>query len=461
MYMQRLSSIFVWLARRPFASLAILAAISVFPAWAETDIRRDAVVNVVEEVMPCVVNVATESIVESRDPFDDLWRRFYGYPTQPQVRSALGSGVIISDDGYLLTNLHVVKRASRIQVQLSDAAGGGVYDVQPVYVGTTKIDVALLKIVPKKKGEKFHAIKFAQDDDLLLGETVVALGNPFGLGESVSKGILSSKRRSVPKENQDLSMENWLQTDAMINPGNSGGPLVDLRGDLIGLNVAILQGAQGIGFAIPVKEVRQALGDIFNPETASRWFGAHLSVAPPLRVQRIEPHSPASQAGLKTGDTILAVDGHPAHDYMEFNRTLRESSKLTFDLSVQQNGELRQIKVRLMPFSELFRQRRGLDLQELTAELVGQLGLAKLGGLEAGLLISRVEKGSAAEKASLQEYDVVNAIGSQRVENYLDAFLAVSQIKAGETAVISVLVPRTRGNLILGYQEGAAELRLR
>src|SRR5208337_513366 len=125
------------------------------------------------------------------------------------------------------------------------------------------------------------------DDDLMLGETVVALGNPFGLGDSVSKGILSSKRRSVPKENEDLSMENWLQTDALINPGKSGGPLVNLRGDLIGLNVAILEGAQGIGFAIPVKAVRQALADIFNPETASRWFGARLSVAPPLRVRKV------------------------------------------------------------------------------------------------------------------------------------------------------------------------------
>ena len=131
---------------------------------------------------------------------------------------------------------------------------------------------------------------------------MVALGNPFGLGESVSSGILSSKRRAVPKENEELRMENWLQTDALINPGNSGGPLVDLRGDLIGINVAIYQGAQGIGFAIPIKEVREALADVFNPETASRWFGAHVSVTPPLVVKKIDPDSPAEEAGLKVGD---------------------------------------------------------------------------------------------------------------------------------------------------------------
>jgi serine protease Do len=453
--MQRSHSIFLrWSRGIAFGALALAAS-------AETDIRRDAIVNAVEQVMPCVVNVATESIVESRDPFDDFWRRFYGYPTQPRVRSALGSGVIISDDGYILTNLHVVKRANRIQVKLSDAAGGEVYEVQPVYVGTSKIDVALLKIVPKRTGEKFRAVKFAQDDDLLLGETVVALGNPFGLGESVSKGILSSKRRALPKENEDLSMENWLQTDALINPGNSGGPLVNLRAELIGLNVAILQGAQGIGFAIPVKEVRQALGEIFNPETASRWFGAHMSVAPPLRVEKIDPHSPASKAGLQAGDVIVSLDNQPARDYIDFNRTLRESTNGTFDMSVQRGEEVRRVKVRLMPFAELFRERLGVDLQELTADLVHQLGLSSLGGVESGLLISRVEKGSPAEKASLQEYDVVNAIGGRRVANYLDAFLTVSQIKSGETTQISVLVPRTRGNLILGYQEGAAELKLR
>ncbi|MGO8700706.1 MAG: trypsin-like peptidase domain-containing protein [Limisphaerales bacterium] len=453
--MHRPQTICPRLARLTMAGF--LAVFALRPTLAETDIRRDAIVKVVEEVMPCVVNVATESIVQSRDPFDELWRHFYGYPSRPQVRSALGSGVIISDDGYLLTNLHVVKRANRIQVQLSDAAGGGVYDVTPVY-GSTKTDVALLKIVPKKKGEKFHAVKFARDDDLLLGETVVALGNPFGLGESVSRGILSSKRRSAPKENEDLRMENWLQTDALINPGNSGGPLVDLRGELIGINVAILQGAQGIGFAIPVKELRQALSDIFNPETASRWFGAHVSVAAPLRVEKIDPHSPASKAGLKVGDAIVAVNNQPAYDYIQFNRTLRESPSLNFDLSVQREGEVKEIKVRLMPFPELFRQRMGLDLQELTTELVGQLGL---GSVEAGLLISRVEKGSTAENAGLREYDVVTAIGGQPARNYLDAFLAVTQIKPGESADVSVLVPRTRGNVILGYQEGTTELKLR
>ncbi|HEY3914891.1 MAG TPA: trypsin-like peptidase domain-containing protein [Verrucomicrobiae bacterium] len=441
--------------------LALLILAAPLLLHAETDIRRDAVVQVVQDVMPSVVNVATESVVESRDIYDELFRRFYGYRTGPEVRSSLGSGVIISDDGYILTNLHVVKRANRIQVRLSDAAGGGLYDVEPVYVGTPKTDVALLKIIPKTKGEKFKAIKFARDDDLLLGETVIALGNPFGLGESVSSGILSSKRRAAPKENEELKMENWLQTDASINPGNSGGPLVDLRGELIGINCAIYQGAQGIGFAIPITDVREALSDVFNPETAARWFGARISVSPTLIVKNVDSGSPADDAGLKVGDVILGVDGRAAGDYINFNRTLRLGSKMTFDLSVQRDGELKEVHVRLVKFEDVFKQRLGLDLKEMTDELVDQLGLGRRGGLESGLLIAEVEKGSPAEKADLRQYFVVNKIDDRQVRNYLDAFVALSDLKKGAPASMDVLVPLVRNNVILGYQEAETEVRLR
>jgi S1-C subfamily serine protease len=442
-----------------FLIAALMAAAPTAPA--DTDIRRDAVVQTVEDVMPCVVNVATEQVVESRDPFEDYFRRYYG--GRPQVHSSLGSGVIISDDGYMLTNLHVVNRATRIQVKLSDAAGGGVYDVQHVYVVTPKEDVALLKIVPKKKGQKFKAVRFAKDDDLLLGETVIALGNPFGLEESVSRGILSSKRRAEPKENEDLSMENWLQTDALINPGNSGGPLIDLRGELIGLNVAILQGAQGIGFAIPVKEVRQALGEMFNPETSSRWFGARVSVNLPLVVQSVDAAGPAAAAGLKVGDTILQINGRTPKDFMDFNQELREEPKLAFALKVQRGGEREplDLHVQELPFAEVFRQRLGARLQELTPELVEQLGLGQLGGVESGLLVSDVEKGSPAAKAELRGYFVINGIEGHRVRNNLDAFNILSKMERGQSAELTVLVPQTQADVILGYQEGLTTVKLR
>lgn len=440
--------------RRKGSAIAAILLGWALVAPADVDIRRDAVVQAVENVMPCVVNVATESLVEARNPIEEL---FYGSRTH----SSLGSGVIISDDGYLLTNLHVVNRATRIQVKLSDAAGGGVYDVQHVYVVTPKQDVALLKIIPKYKGEKFKAVQFAKNDDLLLGETVLALGNPFGLGESVSRGILSSKSRAPAKQGQDLQMENWLQTDALINPGNSGGPLIDLRGQLIGINVAILEGAQGIGFAIPIKEVRAALGEMFNPETASRWFGARVGVDAPLVVQAVEGHSPAARADLQKGDTILQVNGRGAGDFMDFNRLLRESPDLNFDLTVARGSRRLSLRVTEMPFPQLFRRKLGMDMQTLTPSLVDQLGLDSLGGVEAGLFVTLVEKDGPAEKAGVEKYCIINGLGGRQVRNDLDIFLVLTKLAEGDTVDLSFLVPRTRGNLIFGYQEETAAIKLR
>ncbi len=229
----------------------------------EPDPRHDATVAAVQRVMPSVVNVATETLVPAQDSLDDLFRQFFGpyyRRRRPNTQYSLGSGVIIDEEGFVLTNFHVVNRANRIWVRLMD---GREFECEKVS-GTSFTDVALLKI-KAPKGEKFTAVKFAEDDDLLLGETVLALGNPFGLGGSVTRGILSSKSRRPPAENEPLDILDWLQTDAAINPGNSGGPLVDLRGQLIGINVAIYREGQGIGFAIPVKRVTEAIAEIYSP----------------------------------------------------------------------------------------------------------------------------------------------------------------------------------------------------
>ncbi len=425
---------------------------------AETDIRRDATVDAIKEVMPCVVNVATESIgvAEARDPFEAFFRQFYG-TYQLQTRQSLGSGVIIDEDGYLLTNAHVVKHANRVQVKLSDEAGGGVYDVQPFFAVTPRADVALLKIIPKKKGEKFKAIKLAKDDDLLLGETVIALGNPFGLGGSVSRGILSSKQRAAPKANEDLGQDNWLQTDASINPGNSGGPLINLHGDLIGINVAILQGAQGIGFAIPIKDVRQAVAELFSPETVSRWFGAHIRPGEiPLVVDFIETNSPAHRAGFNIGDTILQVNGRAPRDFLEFNRWLRDETNLTYNFTIQHHAERRAVKVTEIPFAELLKQRLGADLQELNADLASHLGL----NLGSGLLVSHVDKDGPADKASLKEYFVLAGMDGQRIGNFLDVMQLITARPKGTEVQLLVLIPQPRGDF-LTYRQGVTTLTLR
>src|SRR6516165_1760580 len=258
---------------------------------AEPDVRRDATVIAIEKVMPSVVNIATETVIEYHDWYDELLRRFYGSPGRRERSISLGSGVIVDEDGYILTNFHVVRRANRIQVKLWD---GREYDADSVM--TTELsDVALLKL-KAKPGEKFKAIRFAPDDDLLLGETVLAVGNPYGLGGAVTKGILSSKNRRPSTGDEPLDIEDWLQTDAAINPGNSGGPLVNLRGELIGLNVAVYldergQRGAGVGFSIPVKQISAALSRYFTPEgTDGLWFGAQVKSGPgPLAIVTVQP----------------------------------------------------------------------------------------------------------------------------------------------------------------------------
>jgi serine protease Do len=434
----------------------------------EVDIRRSLTVRAVEAVMPSVVNIRTESYVEVRDPYDEMFQQYFGVRRQPQLQQqqSLGSGVIIDEDGYLLTNLHVVRRASRVQVKLSQEAGGGVYDVQPVFFAREEKDVALLKIIPKKKGEKFKAVRLAKDDDEFLGETVIAMGNPLGLEGSVSEGILSSKRRAAPRENEPLNIANWLQTDASINPGNSGGPLVNIRGELIGLNVAIIQQAQGIGFAIPIKEVRSALTELFTPETVAsnpRWFGAHVSGGGSrLVVTSVDTKSPAEKAGLKGGDIIVALDGKKPQNFMEFSKWMRDSDKSDFAIGIDRGGTLQTINVKLVRFTDLLKQKLGMDLQEITPALAQTFSAPALRITpETGLAVTRVEHGGPADSAGLRTSQIVVQVDGQNVNSMFRLFELIALRNSGDEIQLLVLVPQIRGNDILGYREGVATLKLR
>lgn len=430
----------------------------------ETDVRRDATVEAVRRVMPCVVNIGTENVVEYRDdPFENLFREFFDpYHRRRQQSNpfSLGSGVIIDEDGYILTNLHVVQRAKRIQVKLSEEAGGGEYEVEPI-LGTPLTDVALLKIIPKKPGEKFKAVNFAQDDELLLGETVLALGNPFGLGGSVSRGILSAKRRMAPKEGEPLNVPNWLQTDASINPGNSGGPLINLRGELIGLNVAIAAQGQGIGFAIPIKQLREAVADIFTPERSvnhPRWFGAKITLgSTPLVVAGIDKNSPAEKAGLRVGDQILQVNGKTPRSFIELNRWLRDETTQNFAFAIQRGAQRQNLSVQLTPFQQLLRQKLGFDAQELNEDLAQNFGLRP----RSGLLIAGVEKGGPLEESRIATGFVVTEINGKSSPDFINAMTTLSNLKKGDPAKLTLLIPQRRGNFIVGYQPGTVTLKAR
>ena len=370
---------------------------SALNANTELDVRRDATVAAVERVMPAVVNIATRTWVSrnSADPFQRLIEEYYGQQAQAQV--SRGSGVVIDPDGYVLTNVHVVRDVSEIFVQFPNSPEDR-FPAERVSLSESK-DIAILKILaPAKK--RFRAVRLAKPDDLLLGETVLALGNPFGLGGSVSRGILSSKSRrpnAVLADGQRLDIPDWLQTDASINPGNSGGPLINLRGELIGISVAVLRpdvGAQGIGFAIPVKRVTEGMAETLSGESfGGLWFGGRLKPElNRLTVMAVQTGSPAEKSGLRVGDVILQVDNNPAGSLIDFNRTLvATGTERALKLTVRHEQENRTLTLRLRDEAEFF---NGRLIQAKTG-----LNLKRVNG---GFQVVAVEAGSPASQARIR-----------------------------------------------------------
>ena len=422
------------------------------PPEPSLDIRRDATVMAVERVMPSVVNIATRTWVSSETAYERMLREFYGYRREPSANYSRGSGVVISDDGYVLTNVHVVGGVDDIWIQFND-------DSEPIPAERIALsqdkDVALLRLKPAKP-RKFKALKFAKDDDLLLGETVIALGYPFGLRGSVSRGILSSKSRrssETPPIGERLDIGDWLQTDAAINPGNSGGPLVNLRGELIGLNVAVLRpeiGAQGIGFAIPIRRVNQALAETLTGDSVDRfWFGARLKPGlRPLTVQSIQPGSPADKAGIEVGDAILGIDGKPAGSVIDFNRSLVAAARdREVELTLRRSGENRTAHLRLVDEraffnNEILRRRLGLTLRPA----------------EGGFVVQTVERGGPAAAARLQPGHFVTSIDGQRPDDLVAAAKLVFAKAHGDPVPLQVLVVERSGFLVNRY---AAEVSLK
>jgi S1-C subfamily serine protease len=433
---------------------------------AEPDIRRDATVVAVKKVMPSVVNIATETIIHVRDPFEELFRLWDPYHRRqpPNSQYSLGSGVVIDEAGYLLTNDHVVRRADKIVVKF--CTGTNVYSVT-VVASDPKSDVALLKL-NAPPGEKFQAIQFAREDDLLLGETVLALGNPFGLGGSVTRGILSSKSRVLPKEGESLDIPNWLQTDAPINLGNSGGPLVNLRGELIGINVAVLnevegQRAQGIGFAIPIRRVLEALSDIFPTEfVKSYWFGARVKVGTtPLVITAVQAQSPAGKAGVKAGDAILHVNGKAPKSFIDFADLLAAGAGSEVKLDLQRGTALKEIAVQLVPEKSVFnagmiRDRLGLNLEELTPQVAARFGL----GATDGFLITGVEENSQAAAAGLQRPMLVTGIDGRQPADLCAVAKLLYPKKKGDRVQLDLALPQRMGNINV-LRQGSVELTVR
>src|SRR5712664_963888 len=292
---------------------------------APTPARRASYHDAVQRAMPSVVNIFTSKDVRSpRHPLlnDPIFRRFFGdqLPDEAQRASSLGSGVIVSTSGYVLTNHHVVEAADEIEVALAD----GKKLLAKVVGNDPETDIAVLRV----NAENLPAISFGSSDALRVGDVVLAIGNPFGVGQTVTSGIVSALGRTGLGIN---TFENFIQTDAAINPGNSGGALVDAAGNLIGINTAIFSrsgGSMGIGFAIPVSTAKMVLEQIVNSGSVTRgWIGVEVQeITPPVAesfklgstrgalIAGVLRGGPADKAGIKPGDVLVEVEGKPVAD---------------------------------------------------------------------------------------------------------------------------------------------------
>ena len=445
------------------AILVLAFVVSVFPQ-AEESQRQDAVVEAVALVMPSVVNIATKTRVGRVRYYYDWWRDNWApYAQELPPQESAGSGVVVDASGYVLTNVHVVKDADEIWVKFNSIAGEPKVYQAEVVVGSLTTDIALLKIIQGEAGKKFAVANFASDGDLLLGETVLALGNPFGLGGSVSRGILSSKSRRTETGDSQLDIPDWLQTDASINPGNSGGPLINLDGEIIGISVAVLKEGQGIGFAIPVKRVNEALSRIFTPEfLEGNWFGATVDAGSrPLTVTAVEPNGPAAKADMVVGDQITKINGHFPRSFIEFaGRLLDLGDNRTVQIHIKRGDDNLLRTVKLIPEknflnSDLIRKKTGASLESLTPEVARALGFNSA----EGLVVSQVDGGSPADKAGLTTGVVVVAIDGREANDIVNAARLINSKTSGERLKLSLVHIRRKG-IFLRRTTGSVTLKV-
>jgi serine protease Do len=429
----------------------------------------------VEKLKPSVVNISTTSVVQTKgfsfpspfsekNPFEEFFKGFFGEVPQQEFRQhGLGSGFVISEDGYIVTNNHVIDRAKDIQVTL---AGGERYEAE-IIGRDPKTDLALLKINPK---EKLPAVRFGDSNKLRIGDWVIAIGNPFGLGHTVTAGIVSAKGRVLGLGNYD----DFIQTDAPINPGNSGGPLFNLEGEVVGVNTAIVAGGQGIGFAIPIdmaknvveqlktrgKVVRGWLGVLVQQITPEIAEGMNLKEPRGALVADVTAGGPAEKAGIRRGDVIVGLNGHRIENISELTSTIAMTPPHTqLKLEVIREGKEKEITVVVGELSEETvgkmeetgketEERLGLSVEEINPQIAGRFNLSE----EKGVVITDVIPGSIADQAGFQQGDVILEINRKTVRNINDYKSAMERLEKGRSTIF--LVKRGENTLYVGIKIG-------
>ncbi len=313
-------------------------------------------------------------------------------------------------------------------------------------------DLAVLKV---NSPELFPYVKMGTSEDLMIGESVIALGNPFGFKNSVTTGVLSATDRtlSFTGKSGKVKYEGLIQTDALINPGNSGGPLVNINGELIGINTAVHRQAQGIGFAIPVDRVKKTLIKLFDFQRVNKvWLGLEVEEVPKglegIKIVAVEEGSPADRVGLSEGDIILEVDGMVVVDVLEYEKyLLHKEAGDRLDLLVERDGRQREFSLELgevpVPSAqELAWDRLGIDVQELTPEIANRLGLWWVKG---GVLITNVDSTGPAAEVGLESGYVIISLGEYKISNLEQLALLLGKLKAGQMVDLGLAWVDRRG----------------
>ncbi len=432
-------------------------------------------VKVAEKVSPAVVNIRAEKVLKDggfRDlfPFEDFFRRFFGEvperPPQTQRGQSLGSGFVFREDGYIITNNHVVSGADNIFVKLPD---GSEYGAEVVGLDRDT-DIAVLKIDVE---EKLRAAEFGDSDLLKVGEWVMAIGNPFpelGLERTVTVGVVSAKGRGNlyfgPEDTPQY--QSYIQTDASINPGNSGGPLVNVRGEVVGINSAITNPTGvsfniGIGFAIPANLARSVIPDLISKGKVSRGFlgitfqpvdkatadALDLPAEQGVLVRTVQPGTPADKAGIKMRDVITEFDGWPVTDDQKFRMMVaqagpgkevtigivRDRKKLTKRLTLADREKFLADTAEEPVEEEQEENWLGLEVTASNRELAAQYGLE----FRAGVLVTGTRRGSPAELAGFRTGDIISKVGDREIGDVDDYRSAIRPLIEEKKAVLFLI----------------------
>ncbi|WP_407151949.1 DegQ family serine endoprotease [Bradyrhizobium sp. ORS 86] len=396
---------------------------------------------IVQRVQPAVVNVYAAKMVQNRNPFldDPIFRRFFGVPGQQpeQMQRSLGSGVMVDASGLVVTNNHVIEGADQVKISLADKRE---YEAE-IVLKDSRTDLAVLRLKDTNK-EKFATLDFANSDQLQVGDVVLAIGNPFGVGQTVTHGIISALART---QVGITDYQFFIQTDAAINPGNSGGALVDMTGRLAGINTAIFSrsgGSQGIGFAIPANMVRVVVASAKSGGKAVKrpWLGARLQAVTPeiaetlglklpsgALVANVAPSSPAAKAGLKLSDLIVAIDGTPIDDPNAFDyRFATRPLGGTAEIDVQRGGKPVKLTVPLETAPDTNRDEivltarspfQGARVANISPALADELHLDA--GAE-GVVVTELADDGTAANVGFQKGDIILAVNNQKIARTSD-----------------------------------------